>query len=199
MLRKVPYRHRLQNFSYSLLSVGLKKYRILSLIGDGTYGLVYLALNSETREKVAIKTMKKKYGSWDEVMDLREVKSLKKLHHPNVVKLKEVSNVRIDWLKFSFKNNCIIQQPHFQWSLHNPRSWILNISWNFVHRCILQGNDFWGDFCSAFCGVVCRMMCFDTRKTSKRHLKDTKFQHDLTELFLSHVQWIHNYVDFTQI
>ena len=44
----------------------------------------------ETREKVAIKTMKRKYHSWSEVMDLREVKSLKKLNHPNVVKLKEV-------------------------------------------------------------------------------------------------------------
>ena len=40
--------------------------------------------------KVAIKTMKRKYYSWNEVMDLREVKSLKKLNHPNVVKLKEV-------------------------------------------------------------------------------------------------------------
>ena len=49
-----------------------------------------MATNVETREKVAIKAMKRKYHSWDEVMDLREVKSLKKLHHPNVVKLKEV-------------------------------------------------------------------------------------------------------------
>ena len=69
---------------------GLKRYKILSLVGDGTYGLVYMATNVETREKVAIKAMKRKYHSWDEVMDLREVKSLKKLHHPNVVKLKEV-------------------------------------------------------------------------------------------------------------
>ena len=69
---------------------GLKRYKIQSLIGDGTYGLVYLALNAETHERVAIKTMKRKYHSWDEVMDLREVKSLKKLHHPNVVKLREV-------------------------------------------------------------------------------------------------------------
>ena len=30
--------------------------------------------------------MKRKYHSWAEVMDLREVKSLKKLNHPNVVK-----------------------------------------------------------------------------------------------------------------
>jgi len=69
---------------------GLRRYKMLQLIGDGTYGLVYLAQNQETREKVAIKTMKKKYHSWGEVMDLREVKSLKKLSHPNVVKLKEV-------------------------------------------------------------------------------------------------------------
>ena len=64
---------------------GLKRYKILSLVGDGTYGLVYMATNVETREKVAIKAMKRKYHSWDEVMDLCEVKSLKKLHHPNVV------------------------------------------------------------------------------------------------------------------
>ena len=34
--------------------------------------------------------MKRRYNTWDEVTELREVKSLKKLHHPNVVKLKEV-------------------------------------------------------------------------------------------------------------
>ena len=76
--------------SSSLVLRGLKRYKMVNLVGDGTYGLVYLALNQETREKVAIKTMKRKYHSWAEVMDLREVKSLKKLNHPNVVKLKEV-------------------------------------------------------------------------------------------------------------
>jgi len=34
--------------------------------------------------------MKRKYYSWDEAMALREVKSLKKLSHANVIKLKEV-------------------------------------------------------------------------------------------------------------
>ena len=34
--------------------------------------------------------MKKKFYTWDEAMNLREVKSLKKLNHPNIVKLKEV-------------------------------------------------------------------------------------------------------------
>ena len=35
--------------------------------------------------------MKRKYYSWEEAMNLREVKSLKKLSHANVVKLKEVN------------------------------------------------------------------------------------------------------------
>lgn len=39
---------------------------------------------------VAVKRMKRKYYSWDECMALREVQSLRKLRHPNIVKLKEV-------------------------------------------------------------------------------------------------------------
>ncbi len=39
---------------------------------------------------VAIKRMKKKYYSWDECMALREIQSLRKLRHPNIVRLKEV-------------------------------------------------------------------------------------------------------------
>lgn len=72
-----------------LIKKYISRYKMVNVVGDGTYGLVYLAHNQETREKVAIKTMKRKYYSWGEVMDLREVKSLKKLNHPNVVKLKE--------------------------------------------------------------------------------------------------------------
>ena len=34
--------------------------------------------------------MKRKFYSWDECMALREVKSLRKLSHPCIVKLKEV-------------------------------------------------------------------------------------------------------------
>ncbi len=43
--------------------------------------------------------MKRKYYSWEEAMNLREVKSLKKLSHANVVKLKEVS-LLFDWNVF---------------------------------------------------------------------------------------------------
>jgi protein kinase len=62
----------------------------LPQLGDGTYGAVLKAVNRQTGEVVAIKKMKKKFYTWDECMQLREVKSLKKLNHPNIVKLKEV-------------------------------------------------------------------------------------------------------------
>ena len=39
--------------------------------------------------------MKRKYYSWEEAMNLREVKSLKKLSHANVIKLKEVKRTMI--------------------------------------------------------------------------------------------------------
>ncbi|XP_076271823.1 serine/threonine-protein kinase dyf-5-like isoform X1 [Rhynchophorus ferrugineus] len=68
----------------------MNRYNILHQLGDGTYGSVVLGQRKDTGEKVAIKRMKRKYYSWDEAMNLREVKSLKKLHHSNVVKLKEV-------------------------------------------------------------------------------------------------------------
>ena len=45
--------------------------------------------------QVAIKRMKRKYYSWEEAMNLREVKSLKKLSHANVIKLKEVKRTMI--------------------------------------------------------------------------------------------------------
>ncbi|NXT01232.1 MAK kinase, partial [Jacana jacana] len=46
--------------------------------------------------------MKRKFYSWDECMNLREVKSLKKLNHANVIKLKEVIREN-DHLYFVFE------------------------------------------------------------------------------------------------
>ena len=59
-------------------------------MGEGTFGVVSKGRNKTTNEIVAIKVMKKKFYSWDEAMQLREVKSLRRLNHHNIVKLKEV-------------------------------------------------------------------------------------------------------------
>eukprot|EP00268_Persea_americana_P063250 TRINITY_DN818_c3_g1_i3.p1 TRINITY_DN818_c3_g1~~TRINITY_DN818_c3_g1_i3.p1 ORF type:complete len:280 (-),score=37.85 TRINITY_DN818_c3_g1_i3:2643-3482(-) len=68
----------------------MDRYKIIKEVGDGTFGSVWRAIYKHTGEVVAIKKMKRKYYSWDECMNLREVKSLRKMNHPNIVKLKEV-------------------------------------------------------------------------------------------------------------
>ncbi|KAA8521259.1 hypothetical protein F0562_011904 [Nyssa sinensis] len=68
----------------------MERYKIIKEVGDGTFGSVWRAINKQTGEVVAIKKMKRKYYSWEECINLREVKSLRKMNHPNIVKLKEV-------------------------------------------------------------------------------------------------------------
>nr|XP_012775647.2 serine/threonine-protein kinase MAK isoform X1 [Maylandia zebra] len=80
----------------------INRYTTLKQLGDGTYGSVLLGKSNETGELVAIKRMKRKFYSWDECLNLREVKSLKKLNHANVVKLKEVIREN-DYLYFVFE------------------------------------------------------------------------------------------------
>ncbi|XP_018906116.1 serine/threonine-protein kinase ICK isoform X3 [Bemisia tabaci] len=80
----------------------MNRYITLNQLGDGTYGSVVLGQRIDTGEKVAIKRMKRKYYSWEEAMNLREVKSLKKLSHANLVKLKEVIREN-DTLYFVFE------------------------------------------------------------------------------------------------
>ncbi|KAM8727034.1 serine/threonine-protein kinase MAK-like [Acanthopagrus schlegelii] len=80
----------------------MNHYTTLRQLGDGTYGSVLLGKSNETGELVAIKRMKRKFYSWDECLNLREVKSLKKLNHANVVKLREVIREN-EYLYFVFE------------------------------------------------------------------------------------------------
>ncbi|XP_021036564.1 serine/threonine-protein kinase MAK isoform X3 [Mus caroli] len=80
----------------------MNRYTTMKQLGDGTYGSVLMGKSNESGELVAIKRMKRKFYSWDECMNLREVKSLKKLNHANVIKLKEVIREN-DHLYFIFE------------------------------------------------------------------------------------------------
>ncbi|KAK1197609.1 MAK kinase, partial [Pygoscelis papua] len=80
----------------------MNRYTVMKQLGDGTYGSVLMGKSNESGELVAIKRMKRKFYSWDECMNLREVKSLKKLNHANVIKLKEVIREN-DHLYFVFE------------------------------------------------------------------------------------------------
>lgn len=88
----------------------MDKYKITKTLGDGTYGSVVKATNISTKEEVAIKKMKKKFYSWEECMALREIKSLRKLNHQQIVKLKEVIRVNDDlYFVFEFMEQNIYQ------------------------------------------------------------------------------------------
>ena len=83
-------------------TAAMDRYKVVKQLGDGTYGEVLKASNRQTGEVVAVKRMKRKYYSWDECMALQEVKSLRKMKHPNIVKLKEVIREQ-DILYFVFE------------------------------------------------------------------------------------------------
>ena len=66
-----------------------KKYKILSNIGQGSYGDVFLAMNIYTKEKVAIKKIYKSIDAISELEILNEIEILKKLNHPDIIKVLE--------------------------------------------------------------------------------------------------------------
>ncbi|KAK6299733.1 serine/threonine-protein kinase MAK-like isoform X2 [Coregonus clupeaformis] len=115
----------------------MNRYTQLKQLGDGTYGSVLMGKSNESGELVAIKRMKRKFYSWEECMNLREVKSLKKLNHANVVKLKEVIREN-DHLYFVFE---YMKENLYQLMKDRnklfPESAIRNISFQ-----ILQGLSF---------------------------------------------------------
>ena len=70
-----------------------KKYEKLEELGQGTFGVVYLAKNKFTEELVALKKIRKQQEE-DGVPSsaLREIALLMELEHVNIVKLIEVIN-----------------------------------------------------------------------------------------------------------
>ncbi|XP_042456354.1 cyclin-dependent kinase F-4-like [Zingiber officinale] len=79
------------------------RYNVIKEVGDGTFGNVWRAISKQSGELVAIKKLKRKYYSWEECLNLQEVKSLRRLNHPNIVKLKEVIRENIDILYLVFE------------------------------------------------------------------------------------------------
>lgn len=63
----------------------------MNIIGDGTYGSVWKGISKENGETIAVKKLKNKVKSWEECLEMKEIKALKKLkNHENIIKLKEV-------------------------------------------------------------------------------------------------------------
>ena len=76
-----------------------KKYEILSKLGSGSFGSVYLARNKYTNEKVAMKQIKKSSAnllSDGEITD--EIEILKNLDHPDIVRIIESFNTKNSYI-----------------------------------------------------------------------------------------------------
>jgi len=76
-----------------------KKYEILSKLGSGSFGNVYLARNRFTDEKVALKQIKKSSAnllSDGQIKD--EIEILKNLDHPDIVRIIESFNTKNSYI-----------------------------------------------------------------------------------------------------
>eukprot|EP01097_Dermamoeba_algensis_P000143 TRINITY_DN1050_c0_g1_i2.p1 TRINITY_DN1050_c0_g1~~TRINITY_DN1050_c0_g1_i2.p1 ORF type:complete len:363 (-),score=106.35 TRINITY_DN1050_c0_g1_i2:267-1355(-) len=68
-----------------------ESYDFIKKIGSGAFSIVHEATNKKTGERVAIKVVKKSALQGEEIVTLkREVENLRKLNHPNILKLFDV-------------------------------------------------------------------------------------------------------------
>ncbi|KAJ2612250.1 kinase subunit of RNA polymerase II carboxy-terminal domain kinase I [Coemansia sp. RSA 1365] len=101
-------------------SEGIQLYTQISMVGKGTYGMVYKARNKETGQVVALKRMR-----IDTVRDgfpitaMREIRLLKQLQHPNITQVLDVVpesgkavNVVMEYMDYDLSG--LINHP--QWS-----------------------------------------------------------------------------------
>ncbi|KAK9144576.1 hypothetical protein Sjap_004479 [Stephania japonica] len=69
----------------------IQDYELLESLGEGSFGRVWKAIDKHSCDIVAIKKLKKvKCSTWENTLNLREVKALRGLDHPNIVKLKQL-------------------------------------------------------------------------------------------------------------
>ena len=79
---------------------------MLDDLGEGIFDSVKLGVEKKTKERVAIKIIKKKKAKQSDIELVRtEIDVMKLCHHPNVVHLKQKYKVE-EKRKSVYKNNC---------------------------------------------------------------------------------------------
>lgn len=68
----------------------MKAFDELEVIGNGAFGVVTKCKNREDGRLVAIKRMKQTFASFNDCLLLKEVKSLRKIKHENVIRMLQV-------------------------------------------------------------------------------------------------------------
>ncbi|XP_020523571.1 CBL-interacting serine/threonine-protein kinase 21 isoform X2 [Amborella trichopoda] len=74
-------------------STNISKYQLGRTIGEGSFAKVKIAINTQTRQRVAVKVIDKQMVVESKLMSQvqREISNMKLLHHPNIVKIYEVA------------------------------------------------------------------------------------------------------------
>lgn len=88
----------LTNWQISRLAEGNRggyfygKWKVLYLVGAGTFARVYRAEHRETREQKAVKVLRNRYSDDDAMRErfIREARTVMELRHPNIVPIYEV-------------------------------------------------------------------------------------------------------------
>ncbi len=81
--------------SFSLIGKRLGHYQILSLLGTGGMGEVYLARDAKLGREVAIKLLPQAFSSAQHRLRLeREARAASALNHPNIVTIYEIGQLR---------------------------------------------------------------------------------------------------------
>ena len=71
-------------------TVFLDRFKVLKVLGKGSFGVVYQVRDDTNNRVVALKAFKRKFPSWESAMRNAEVKAMIGLKHTNIVSCSEV-------------------------------------------------------------------------------------------------------------
>lgn len=73
-----------------IIIIVMENYRIEGKKGEGTYSEVFTATSRLDGQRYALKVMKQRYLNLEKIKKDKEIKALKSLSHPHIVKLMDV-------------------------------------------------------------------------------------------------------------
>ncbi|XP_062005985.1 cyclin-dependent kinase F-3-like [Rosa rugosa] len=115
----------------------MDRYEIVRLVGEGSFGWVYQAIDNDTHHFVAIKRLKPDGDPWAHVPEIR---ALTRLEHPNIVSLKGVEYQDDDVLfVFEYMEGSLGDLIDERLSSRNPFS---EAEIRSLSRQVLQGLEF---------------------------------------------------------
>ncbi|GFP83513.1 mitogen-activated protein kinase 9 [Phtheirospermum japonicum] len=98
-------------------------YEIQEVVGKGSYGVVAAAVDTHTRQKVAIKKINNIFEHVSEATRiLREIKLLRLLRHPDIV---EIKHIMLPPCRREFKDIYVVFEL-METDLHNPKNILAN-------------------------------------------------------------------------